>query len=420
MHIVVIGAGVQGMCCAYFLIQTGFAVTVVDRAGAAGLECSFANGGGLLPSTGAPWNEPAGLKSVFKYLGRADAPLKFKLTALPSMIGFGLKFLSYANEEKFIDNTRLNTRLGFYSSEMMREIERGTGIDFNQADSGMTCFFRDGETQKSTEGFLDLMADDGVVYQSLTSGAVIKKEPSLAPIRDKITGGLFCPKERSADPYLFCRELTGFLQGKGVQFQFATNVTDIAREGETFKLISMDGRDINADGIVIAAGAYSPKIGKMLGVKIPVKPAKGYSLSIPLQGWNNPPRSVIADMGLHVGINPIGGKTLRVAGTAEFAGYDKKISQARADYLVRLVEAIFPEFAEMMNRDRLNPWAGLRPMSVDGVAILGNTPVPRLYVCTGQGHIGWTTAAGSGRLVADIIAGRKPELDIAGYALDRF
>lgn len=420
MKIAIIGAGVQGMANAYFLQRAGMDVTVIEAADAAGMECSFANGGGLLPATGAPWNEPDALKSLLKYVGRENAPLKFKLTTLPSMALFGLKFLSYSSEKRYINSTRLTTQLGYYSSDMMREIENETDISYRQSDSGLMAYFRDAESQAGTEAFFDLFADEGIQYESLDSSGVTKKEPSLKPIQDQITGGIFCPKERSGDPHIFCREITKHTQQNGAEYHFNTKIIDLKKENGSFRIISQDGRDFKADAVVIAAGCHSPALGKKLGLRIPIKPAKGYSLSIPMDGWNNAPTSVIGDMGLHVGINPIGGKILRVAGIAEFAGYNKQLSKKRINYLIKLVETIFPEFAATMDREQLNPWAGLRPISVDGTAILGKTPIEGLYLSTGHGGIGWTTAAGSGRVIADLISGKDPEIDISGFSINRF
>ena len=395
-------------------------VTVIDKESGPGQGCSFANGGGLLPSTGAPWNEPDVIKTLLKYFGRSNAPLQFKLSALPSMVPFGLKFLSFAKEKKFLESTILNTRLGFYSSETMQVIEHETGLEFGANDCGMTCIFRDQKSQDSTQNFFDLLSEEGVTYRLLTTDQVMEKEPSLIPIKAQITGGVFCAGERSADPYLFCTEMHRYLVAKGVRFSFDTRVIDIQKPETGFVLHAADSIEIQCDKLVIAAGSYSAVLARKLGVKVPVKPAKGYSLSIPMSGWDNPPQTVIADMGLHVGVNPLHGQILRVAGTAEFAGYSGTISRRRIQYLVNIVEQIFPEFASIMDRSQLNPWTGLRPMSVDGVAILGSTPITDLYLCTGQGHIGWTTAAGSGKIVSDIMTGRPPGIDVAGYSIERF
>ena len=171
---------------------------------------------------------------------------------------------------------------------------------------------------------------------------------------------------------------------------------------------------------MVCAGAYTPELVRSLGIRVPVYPAKGYSLTLPMDGWENRPRRLIADMGLHAGVNPLGGEVLRVAGTAEFTGYDTTIPKERVQNLLGLVEAIFPEFAATMDRDIINPWAGFRPMSSDGVPIIGKTKISRLYLNTGQGHLGWTMAAASGRVAADIVLGRVPEVDAGHYSPERF
>ena len=194
----------------------------------------------------------------------------------------------------------------------------------------------------------------------------------------------------------------------------------IIRQDALFKVELAGGEILKADTVVIAAGAYSPIIVRPLGIRIPIYPVKGYSLTIPMEGWANRPRHLVGDMDVHAVANPLGGEVLRVAGTAEFTGYDRTIPAERVANLVRLVEAMFPEFAGIMDRDALNPWTGLRPMTSDGVPILGKTSIEGLYLNTGHGHLGWTSGAASGRVLADTIMGQPPEVDMSLYSIDRF
>jgi len=420
MHVLVVGAGVQGISNAYFLHRQGLEVTVVDSADAAGMGCSFGSGGALIPSATAPWNDPGVYKMLIKYLGRKDAPLMFRLKALPSMLGWGLRFLSYAKEDIFIRNMLSNTRLCNYSIRMMQEIDRDTGVQYRATDSGLLMLFRDDASQQAVENLYGYLAQEGMTYESLDSTETVAKEASLKAIQQDITGSMFCPSDKSGDPAMFCRELGRHTQERGVVYRYNTSITSLEKRGKLFEVKTEHGETIKADAVVIAAGCYSPGLSRQLGVKLPIKPAKGYSLSIPMDGWKDKPTSVIADVDLHAGINPLGGEVLRVAGTAEFAGFDTNLTKDRIDNLIGLVEAVFPEFAASMDHSNLSPWAGLRPMSVDSVGIIGKTKVENLYVSTGQSHIGWSTAAASGRIVADLVTGQKPEIEISDYSIDRF
>ncbi|MFK7733791.1 MAG: D-amino acid dehydrogenase [Pseudomonadales bacterium] len=420
MHVLVIGAGVQGISNAYFLNRAGHEVTVVDSATTAAMECSYANGGGLTPSAAAPWNDPGVYKTLIKYIGRKDAPMMFRMRALPSLVGWGLRFLSYAKESVFLENTLHSTRLCNYSMTMMREIEQETGIDYRATDSGLLMIFRDEESQQGLEAFYNLLTEVDVHYDSLSVEQTIKQEPALQPIKDQLTGGMFCPADRSGDSHLFCKNMANFTAQRGVIYQYNTKITSLRQNGSLFEATSENGNALKADAVVIAAGCYSPQLGKQLGIKIPIKPAKGYSLTIPIDEWQQKPKTLVADMSLHAGLNPLNGEVLRVAGTAEFAGFDTKLTPERIDNLTGLVEAVYPELAASMDRETLNPWAGLRPMSVDSVGIVGGTSVKNLYVSAGQGHLGWTTAAGSGRIIADLLSGDTPEIDVQAYSINRF
>ncbi|MGH8595686.1 MAG: FAD-dependent oxidoreductase, partial [Gammaproteobacteria bacterium] len=177
-------------------------------------------------------------------------------------------------------------------------------------------------------------------------------------------------------------------------------------------------RDRAGDVILIAAGSYTSLLTKTIGLRVPVAPVKGYSLTVPLNGWPNGPRVPVIDDHLHAAVCPLGDR-LRIAGTAEFAGYDRRLTRARIDNLFRLVNDLYPTFSPYLDHAAALPWTGLRPMTPDGVGIMGRTPIPGLYLNTGHGHLGWTMAAGAGRLVADEIAGVEPELALAPYHFER-
>lgn len=421
MKLIIIGAGIQGVTTAWYLRKYGVDATVLERYRGPGLDCSFANGGGLTAGFCEPWNAPGIHKVLFQSLGKQDAPIQLRLMAIPGMLSWGLRFIRSSRQEAFIDNVRRNCELAGYSIAQMKEIRDETGIEYRYTDTGTLLLYRN---QESLDGHIRqagfLHEECGVESRTLDRNELVARETSLQPIRDRLVGGLYFPRDEAGDCHIFCSKLSEILSNRGVDFRYDTSVSRIVRDSSSFKVELSGGEALTADAIVVAAGAYSPRLVRPLGIRIPVYPAKGYSLTITMDGWENRPRHIMGDMDLHAGMNPLGDEVLRVAGTAEFTGFDKSIPAARTGNLVRLVEAVFPEFAEIMDRDSLNPWTGLRPMSSDGVPILGKTPVSGLYLNTGQGHLGWTMAAASGRVVADIIMGKTPAIDSTLYSIKRF
>ena len=421
MKTIIIGAGIQGVTTAWYLQQYGAEITVLERNEGPGLDTSFANGGGLTPGIPEPWNVPGIHKVLLQSLGRNDAPILLHLKAIPGMMSWGIRFLRSSRQEAFIENIKRNCALANHSLILMKEIREETGIEYQFSDTGTLLLFRNQDSLESYIKHAGFLSEEcGVGSRTLDRTELITLESSLQPIRDQLAGGIHFPDDEAGDCHIFCRNLAEILLNKDVGFRYGANVSQIIRNGSLFKVELFGGETLEADAIVVAAGAYSPKLVRPLGIHIPVYPAKGYSLTISMDGWENRPRHLMGDMDLHAGTNPLGGEVLRVAGTAEFTGYDKSIPAERVQNLSRLVEAMFPEFAEIMDRDGLNPWAGFRPMSSDGVPILGKTPIEGLYLNTGHGHLGWTMAAASGRSVADTIMGHTPEMDLSPYSINRF
>lgn len=421
MRVIIIGSGVLGVTTAYYMQQYGAEVTVLERNHGSGLETSFGNGGALTAGVVEPWNAPGIHKVLLQSLGRKDSPILLRLTAVPGMMSWGMRFLRESRKDRFISNIKRNFVLARYSLDLMRQIREQTGIRYRQSDTGTLLVYRDRASLDSSVEHYRFLGDEcDVEHKVLDSNELIVLEPSLQRVQDRLVGGIYFPADETGDCHIFCSQLAGLLENRSVRFRYGVNVTKIIRRDTSFDVELSDGDMLNADTVVLAAGPHSSKLAAPLGIRLPVYPVKGYSLTIPMEGWENKPRSLVGDMDLHAVANPLGGEVLRVAGTAEFTGFDKTIPDERVANLVKLVEAIFPEFAGIMDRNSLDPWAGLRPMSSDGVPILGKTPVEGLYLNTGHGHLGWSTAAASGRILADTIMGHTPELDIAPYSIGRF
>lgn len=419
MHVVIVGAGLIGTCTAWYLRQHRVDVTVIERADAPGMETSFANAGMLTPSMADPWNSPGTLRKLIKWLGREDAPMLLRLHAVPSLSRWGMEFLLNSSEERFRSNTLKNVALANYSLDLLRSLRADLGLKYDQTSAGTLRACRDQASLDHDAGLAEFLRPHGVEYKILDRDGVTRAEPALAPVAQRLVGGIHYSGDESGDAHLFCQALGEACAAAGVQFLFGQEVTDASRSGDQFILGTPGAKDIYADAVVLATGSYTPSLASKVDLRVPVRPVKGYSITVPRGDWRDGPRIPVADDHLHTAVTPLGDR-IRVAGTAEFTGHDAALTPARIDNLFSLLEAIYPEFARRLDRRSAEPWCGFRPMSADGVPILGATRIPGLFVNTGQGHLGWTMAAGSGKAVADSIVGAPPELKIDDYSLARF
>ncbi|MGI9264728.1 MAG: FAD-dependent oxidoreductase [Gammaproteobacteria bacterium] len=424
MHVVVIGAGLAGITSTYFLRQQGLDVTVLEQEAAPAQGASYGNGGFLQTSAPEPWNMP-GIFSVFAQAWLASLTGKSERSAfvtrtlaLPGLVGWGLRFLKYANAEDYLGLTVKNMRLALYSQECLRELNNTESLSYSYRDCGAMFLHRSEESLANYRTLAEHVGESGVRYEVLDRTALLEKEPSLTDIGDQLVGAVFYPDDSSANSCEFCQQLAGICSEKGVKFLYGAPVNRIATNSNGVVIRTADN-EVPADALVIAAGAHSTRLAKLIGVRLPIAPAKGYSISIPMRDWDNPPRHVLGDMGVHAGVNAIG-DVLRVAGTAEFAGMREGVSKERTEYLIGLTRQIFPAFAETIDPDEIDPWGGLRPLSADGLPMIGSTAVKNIYVNSGHGGLGWTQAAGSGRAIAEHIAGVVDRFDLADFSPQRF
>lgn len=423
-HVVVIGAGLLGITTAYFLRRKGLDVTVLESADEPALGASYGNGGYYQSSAPDPWNAPGVMKVFWQawrasLLGRVDrSAFAVRTSSLPGLLGWGAKFVRSATLETFQRNLLKNKTLAEYTQTVVKDLVVREALDFSRSTAGGLILFRD---HQSMDGYVDIakyVATHGARYDALDRQALLLKEPALSEVGEELVGAVYFPDDSAGNPRVFCQQLAAIAEDTGVDFRYGAAVSRIQPERGAV-LAEVGGDQIVADAIVIAAGAWSKELAAPLGIALPIAPAKGYSISVPMADWANRPRHVIADMGVHAGINPMG-DTLRVAGTAEFSGFKHGTSAARTDYLIGLVRAVFPSFAETIDRKRIDPWGGFRPLSADGIPIIGKTHVDRIYVNTGHGGLGWTQAPGSSKALADMIAGTEPGIDLGDFALARF
>lgn len=420
MHVVIIGAGLVGITSAWALNRLGVKVTVIDRREAAGLETSFANAALMHPSLVDPWNSPGVGWDLLRWLGREDAPMLLHLAQLPSLSLWGLRFLAESSPSRHQANTLKNLRLALLSRREMATLREDTGISFHWKRTGVLSISRDAQAFAAAQLGAQRLAPLGVNFRILGRDETIATEPALKPIAGVIEGCVHFTDDERGDPFLFSTGMARILSERGVKFLFGTEVQEFIEETGRIKAVRTRAGDISADAYILAAGSFSTPLARPLGINTPVRPAKGYSITIACKGNPHAPTNPISDNGVHAAVTPVDNERVRIAGTAEFAGYDTDIRQPRIDYLMSLLNKIYPQLAATVGPEDCTPWAGLRPMSADGVPTVSRTRVANLFLNTGHGHIGWTTAAGSARLVADMIMDRKPELDIADYSINRF
>jgi D-amino-acid dehydrogenase len=419
MKTIVVGSGLLGLSTAYHLLQRGVRVTILDGEQQPAAGASRANGGLLTPSMSDPWNAPGVTLQLLRWLRRPDAPLLLRRRALRGSLRWMYRFLRASARERYRVNTLKNLRLAQYSMRALRELRAETRLDYGNVRHGTAKLFRDPRALASAERASGTLVENGVSVRVLDRAGTLDLEPALEPIGGNIAGSLYFADDEIGDARRFCEALAAELGRRGCELRFGAPLVRWSHaRGRLGGIETKDG-EIQGDNVVLAAGVHCAPLARSLGIDIPIAPAKGYSISVPLRQWSPQPCMGVIDDELHAAATPLG-EVLRVAGTAEFAGFDASIRAERIENLVRLVEALYPRASSVARSSDLQAWAGLRPMSADGVPILGHTRIDNLFVNTGHGHLGWTMAAGSGRIVADLMTRGSSDLDAADYALDRF
>ncbi|HET8701523.1 MAG TPA: D-amino acid dehydrogenase [Nitrococcus sp.] len=419
MKVLVIGGGVIGTTTAWCLRQDGHDVTVLDRADALAAEGSFANGGMLHASHTEPWNSPAAIRQLIRWIGRENSPLLLRPSQLPNLAGWGMGFLRYSRPRHHRRSTRINTRLARYSQRMMQLIREQTGIRYDEAQRGIIKIFRSRRELDEAALVAQLTAELGVRHQILDVSATIALEPALSGIRKELVGAIYYPDDESGDACLFTRRLGEIAVRQGVRLELRTAVQRLElKRGAIHRVVTSRGMH-QADCYVLAAGVDAPLLAKPIGLHLPIRPVKGYSASLPVAGCPGVPLVPIIDEQHKVVMTQLG-ERLRIAGTAEFAGYDYSIRESRVRAIVEQALTNLPQLAGNVDRNAASRWACLRPLTVDGPPILGRTSVPNLFLNVGSGHLGWTFAAGCAQVLADILGGRPSAIDLDGLTLARF
>ena len=415
MKIIVLGAGVTGVATAWYLRKAGHDVTVIDRRESAGLETSYANGGQISAAHAVPWANPRAPLQLLRWLGREDAPLLFRLRADPQQWRWGLAFLRECTPGRLRHNIRQLVALGGYSRALLGALRAETGIQYDQLTRGILHFYTNADEWRSARHAARLLRDAGCTLVTQSADECIALEPALAPHSSRIVGGTYTPNDESGDAHRFTHELAALCAARGVQFRFGTAVTAIRRETADritgVDVVAADGvpERMAADGYVVCLGVHSAALLRPLGVDLRIYPVKGYSVTLPVIDPRRAWTVSLTDDEHKLVFSRLGGR-LRIAGTAEFAGYDTTLNPARCAAILRRVAELFPGAGDI---DHAQLWAGLRPATPSNVPYIGATRYANLYLNTGHGTLGWTQACGAGAAIADRVSGRQPTVDFA-------
>jgi D-amino-acid dehydrogenase len=385
---------------------------VVDRQFGSGQETSFANGGQISVSYAEPWANPEAPLKILRWLTQGDAPLLFRPRADLHQWLWAFAFLRECLPSRLPQNVRALVSLAQYSRDTLKEMRNELGIDYDHLERGILNFYRDEAQFEASQKAADLMRDYGVDRRVLSVDEVIAIEPALAASRHRIVGGDFTASDESGDVHLFTQKLADKAALAGVKFRYSTQVTRLVAEGGWVKSVETIGPTgaygkLDADVFVAALGSYTPELVRPLGVPCMVYPAKGYSATYPVTDPRRAPYVSLTDSAHKVVISRLGDK-LRVAGTAELNGYSRALNPTRCEALTRLTRELFPDAVDF---DGVAYWSGLRPLTPSNVPLIGRTKLPNLYLNTGHGTLGWTMGCGSGKAIADLISGRKPQVD---------
>jgi len=412
MKIIVLGAGVIGTTSAWFLAKSGHEVTVVERQPASGLETSFANGGQISVSHAEPWANPSAPLKVLKWLMQEDAPLLFRLRPDLEQWLWGLSFLRECLPGRTRENILQIVNLGLYSRATLRGLRRETGIAYDHLERGILHFYTEPREFEAALEPARLMRALGCDRQVKTPDECIAIEPALAGVRDKLAGGTYTPSDESGDAHLFTQRLAGLAAAKGVSFRHGCTVLGLERAGERIagvRVIDAEGRvsALNAEAYVVALGSYSAPLLRTIDLRVPIYPAKGYSVTMDVADPARAHSVSLTDDACKLVFSRLGDR-LRIAGTAELNGYDTTINETRCRAILRRTEALFPGAGDV---ESARFWTGLRPATPGNVPLIGRTRYANLYLNTGHGTLGWTHSCGSARALADLVAGRRPDVD---------
>jgi D-amino-acid dehydrogenase len=416
MKVLVLGSGVIGVTSAWYLSQAGHEVTVVDRQAEPGMETSHANGGQVSWGASTPWAAPGIPFKALKWMFRPHSPLVLRPRLDPTMWSWLFKMLGNCTSARYAINRERMLRLSRYSYECLLALRRETEIHYDERASGVLELFRTGQELNEAADQAAMLERWNVPSRLLDRAGCVAHEPALRTAQNKITGGMLLPGDESGDCLQFTRELARRAETHGVRFALSAQIEQLIADGDRVKGVLTDKGEMNADAYVLACGSYSPLLLRPLGIKLPVYPVKGYSATIDIDNDAAAPAGTLTDVSYKVVVTRLGDK-LRGAGTAELTGYDLSLRPSRCNTIKHVLNDLFPNAGDL---SRAEYWCGLRPMTPDNPPVLGTTIYKNLFLNTGHGTLGWTMACGSGKVIANLVSGHQPEIDMEGLTLARF
>ncbi len=418
MKVIVLGSGIVGTASAWFLNQAGHDVTVIDRQPGAAQETSFANGCQISVSHAEPWANPAAPMKILKWLGKEDAPLLYRFRPEWLQWKWAMQFLRECTPKRTAYNIRQIIAIAEYSRQTLNQLRADTGIEYDCLTRGILHFYTNQKDFDHSLPAAKLMRDLGCPRDSVSADEVVRIEPALAGIRNKIVGGDFTATDESGDIFKFTNGLADKAKQAGVEFRYNTTVTRLLTEGTGaaakitgVEVILPNGHHqvLRADSFVVAMGSFSVPLLKPLGINLMIYPGKGYSATYQITNPDVTPSVSLTDDGYKLVVSRLGDR-LRVAGTCELNGYTRELNSTRCEAITHRTRQLFPNACDY---DNPTYWTGLRPLTPSNIPYIGKTKISNLYLNTGHGTLGWTMGCGSGRALADIVSGRRPEPDFA-------
>ena len=416
MRVLVLGAGVIGVATAHYLAADGHEVTVVDRQPGPGLEASFGNAGNVCPSYATPWAAPGMRWKALKWVLQRDSPLAVRWRADPALFGWMGAWFANCSRASFARNKPRMQRLSHYSLACLQKLREATGIRYDETRIGILQLLRTEAELAAVADHTRILAAAGIPHRLLAPQACLEVEPALAHARVAFAGGLHLPADETGDCQLFTQALAEHASRRGVRFRFETTVEALQVEGERMTGVATSAGPLSADRYVVALATGAAPLLAPLGLRLPIQPVKGYSVTLPVERPERAPRASVMDEHNKVAITRFGYR-LRAAGTAELGATDTEAPPQRFGKLLASVRELFPDAAAF---DRPQYWAGLRPMTPDGPPILGRTPIGGLFLNVGHGSQGWSMACGSGRILAHLVDDRAPDINLEGLTLARY
>jgi D-amino-acid dehydrogenase len=414
MKVIVLGAGVVGTASAYYLNKLGCEVTVVERQAAPAAETSYANGGQISVSHAEPWANPSAPLKLLRWLAKEDAPLLFRLRADLRQWLWGLAFLRECTPARARHNLEQIVRLGSFSRAKLQALRAQTGIAYDELQRGILHFYTDAREFDAALEPARQMRELGCERRVLSAAEAVAIEPALAGVRDRLAGATYTAADESGDAQRFTVELARICARAGVRFLHGHEVRALHRAGDGIGWLEATRPDggyerLTADHYVLAAGSFSALLAAPLGVRLNIYPAKGYSVTMPVADPARAYEVSLTDDEYKLVFSRLGDR-LRIAGTAELNGYDRGLNETRCAAILRRVQALFPGAGDA---SAARFWSGLRPATPSNLPYVGRSGIRNLFLNTGHGTLGWTHACGSGHALADIVCGRKPEVDFA-------